>query len=270
MTAPRAEALGVPFLELAADPLRRNSLTFKMVRQSAAGATTVAKSAVKLGARTVAVLAPDNNYGREMAQAFADAARAAGATVVADLRYPWQSTTFVDPVKKLMAAHPDALFVPAPATQIAMIAPQLAATGLTYMPGVKTGKTATLYATCDGINDRFLQSTAKYLQRAVLVPVFYADQNDARLKQFVESYRATFGQEPSAIDALAFDAVRAVRMALDHVDPNQPLRQSVAVSLSRLGEPGLTGDLSFTASGDRAGTPPLYIVGGDEVSLFQK
>jgi branched-chain amino acid transport system substrate-binding protein len=206
-----------------------------------------------------------------MAQAFADAARAAGATVVADLRFPLQSTTFVEPVKKLVAAQPDALFVPWPAPQIALIAPQLTASGLTRMPGVKpTGKTATLYATCDGINDKFLQSTAKYLQGAILAPNFYADQNEPRLKQFVEGYRATYGQEPSTTDALAFDAVRAVRMALDHVDPNQPLRQSVAVSLSRLGEPGLTGDLSFTASGDRAGTPPLYIVGGDEVSLFQK
>jgi branched-chain amino acid transport system substrate-binding protein len=270
MAAPKAEALGVPFLELAPDDARRGTSTFKLVRPRAAGATALAKLAVRSGAKTVAILAPDSAYGQQMAQAFADAARAAGAKVAADVRYPQTTTTFVDPVKKLAAAQPDALFVPAPASQLALIAPQLTSSGVTRMPGVKpTGKLAALYATADGINDKFLASTAKYIQGAVLAPVFYADQNEPRLKAFVEKYRQSYGEEPSIADALAYDAVRAARIALDHVDSNGPLRQSVALSLSHLGEGGLTGELSFTATGDRAGQPPLYLVGGDEVNLMK-
>jgi branched-chain amino acid transport system substrate-binding protein len=270
MSAPKAEALGVPFLELAPDDVRRGELTFKMVRPRAAGATALAKMAIKSGAKTVAVLAPDSAYGRQMAQAFTDAARAAGARVVADLRYPETTTTFIDPVKKLAAAQPDAIFVPAPASQLSLIAPQLTFTGLTRMPGVKpTGKLAALYATADGLNDKFLQSTAKHIQGAVLAPVFYPDQNEPKLKAFVERYRRSHAEDPSSLDALAYDAVRATRAALDHVDPSGPLRQSVAVSLSRLAESGLTGELSFTASGDRSGLPPLYLVGGDEINLLK-
>jgi branched-chain amino acid transport system substrate-binding protein len=271
MAAPKAEELGVPFLELAPDELRRGALTFKLVRAKAAGATALAKSAVKSGARSVAILAPDTAYGQQMAQAFADAARAAGAKVVADLRYPQATTTFVDPVKKLLAAQPAALFVPAPASQLALIAPQLTSSGVTRMPGVKaTGKEASLYATADGINEKFLQSTAKYIQGAVLAPVFYPDQNEPRLKAFVEKYHQSYNEDPSLADALAYDAVRAVRVALDHSENSAvPLRQSVAVSLSSLGENGLTGELGFTASGDRAGQPPLFIVGGDEVNLLK-
>ncbi len=270
MAAPKSEALGVPFLELSSDDVRRGELTFKLVRPRSAGAQALARMAVKSGARQVAVLAPDSAYGRQMAQAFADAARAAGAKVVADLRYPETTTTFVDVVKKLAAAQPDALFVPAPASQLALIAPQLASSNVTRMPGVKaTGKQAALYATADGLNDKLLASTAKYLQGAVLAPVFYADQNEPRVKTFVERYRKSYGEEPSLLDALAFDAVRAARIALDHAQGTGPLRQSVAVSLGHLGESGVTGELSFGASGDRAGLPPLYLVGGDEVNLLK-
>jgi branched-chain amino acid transport system substrate-binding protein len=241
-----------------------------MVRTRASSATAMAKLAVKSGAKSVAVLAPDSAYGRQMAQAFIDAARAAGARVVADVRYPDTTTTFVEPVKKLLAALPDALFVPAGASQLALIAPQLTSSGLTRMPGVKpTGKLAALYATADGLNEKFLASTAKYLQGAVLAPVFYPGQNEPRLRSFVERYRQSYGEDPSSLDALSYDAVRAARVALDHVEGGAPLRPSVAVSLSHLGEPGLTGDLSFTASGDRAGQPPFYIVGGDEVNLLK-
>jgi ABC-type branched-subunit amino acid transport system substrate-binding protein len=268
--APKAEALGVPYLELAPDDVRRGNLTFKMVRPRSAYAAALAKSAIKSGARSVAILAPDSAYGRQMAQSFAESARALGAKVVADLRFAETTTTFVDPVKKLVAAQPDALFVPAAADKIALIAPQLAASGLTRMPGVKpTGKVAGLYATGDGINEKFLASTAKYLQGAVLAPNFYADQNESILKSFVERYKQAFTDDPSTTDAFAYDAVRASRIALDHVDSNVPLRQSIAVSLSHIGENGLTGELSFAASGDRAGQPPLFLVGGDEVNLLK-
>ena len=103
------------------------------------------------------------------------------------------------------------------------------------------------------------QDGGQYLQGAVLAPVFYADASDARVAGFVDRYRAAYGEEPSVLDAIAFDAVRAARIALDH-EGGQPNRGALATQLAKLGETGLTGDLSFTAAGERAGTPPLYVV----------
>ncbi|HZS38853.1 MAG TPA: penicillin-binding protein activator [Polyangia bacterium] len=259
--APKAEELGVPFLELAPDKARRGSLTFKLVRAREAGAGALAQMAVKSGARTVAVLAPDSAYGRAMAQAFVEAARSHGARVTADLRYAETATTFVEPAKKLLAAGADALFVPAPANQLQLIAPQLTSSGLLRMANIKTtGHMMQLYATADGINDKFLQSTAKYLQGAVLAPVFYADASNAQVAAFVEKYRQAYGEEPSSLDALAFDAVRAARIALEQ---GGATRAGVGAALAHLDEIGLTGEVGFTAAGDRAGTPPLYVVDGD-------
>jgi ABC-type branched-subunit amino acid transport system substrate-binding protein len=261
----RAEQLGVPFLELSPDEQRRGELIFKLVRPRTAAAAALVRAAQKGGARSVAVLAPDSAYGRSMAQAIAEAAKLANLRLAAEVRYPESSTTFVDPVKRLQAAAPDAILIPAPATQLALIAPQLSSSGLVRLPNVKpTGKLASVYATADGINERFLASTAKYLQGAILAPTFYPDLSEPRMASFVERYRQAYGEEPSSLDALAWDAVRAVRIAIDHGDGTLS-RAGVAGQLARLGENGLTGELAFTASGDRAGTPPLYIVDGDTV-----
>jgi ABC-type branched-subunit amino acid transport system substrate-binding protein len=257
---PRAEQLGVPFLELAPDEARRGETTFNLVRQSDERARTLARLAVKRGARSVAVLAPDSAYGRSMAAAFVDEARRLGARIARDLRYPETSTTFIEPVRRLQQGSPEAIFVPAPSTQLALIAPQLASSGVTRLPGVKpTGKMAQLYATADGMNDRFVQSTGKYLDGAVLAPVFFPDTGDPRAEQFLERYRAAYNEEPSSLDALAFDAVRAVRIAVEHADGSTA---ALANALSHLGENGLTGEIAFAAGGDRAGAPPLYTVDG--------
>src|SRR5581483_8208432 len=72
-SAVRADALGVPLLELAPDPSRRGELTFKMVRDRSSAAQALVQRALKSGAKTLAVLAPDSAYGRSMAQALVDA-----------------------------------------------------------------------------------------------------------------------------------------------------------------------------------------------------
>lgn len=257
---PRAEQLGVPFLELAPDDARRGEATFKLVRQSDERARSLARLAVKRGARSVAVLAPDSAYGRGMASAFIDEARRLGARIAGDLRYPETATTFIEPVRRLQQGSPEAIFVPAPATQLQLIAPQLASSGVTRLPGVKpAGRVAQLYATADGLNDRFVQSTAKYLDGAVLAPVFFPDTGDPRAAAFLDRYRAAYNEEPSSLDALAFDAVRAVRVAIEHADGSSA---ALANALSHLGENGLTGEIAFAAGGDRAGAPPLYTVDG--------
>jgi len=258
--APRAEQLGVPFLELAPDDARRGDTTFKLVRQSDARARALARLAVHRGARSVAVLAPDSAYGRSMAAAFVDEARRLNVRVAGDLRYPETATTFIDPVRRLQQGSPEAIFVPAPAGQLSLIAPQLASSGVTRLPGVKpTGKMAQLYATADGMNDRFVQSTAKYLDGAVLAPVFFPDTGDPRATEFLDRYRAAYNEEPSSLDALAFDAVRAARIGIEHGDGSTA---ALANALSHLGENGLTGEIAFAAGGDRAGAPPLYTVDG--------
>ena len=86
---------------------------------------------------------------------------------------------------------------------------------------------------------------------------------------FVERYHAAYGEEPTSLDALAFDAVRAARVALDHED-GSVTRSALAAQLLHVGETGLTGELAFTTAGERGGLPPLYVVDGDTVRALNR
>src|SRR5262249_10271005 len=159
-------------------------------------------------------------------------------------------TTFIEPVRRLQQGSPEAIFVPAPAAQLQLIAPQLASSGVTRLPGVKpVGKMAQLYATADGLSDKFVQSTAKYLDGAILAAGFFPDTGDPRAAEFLDRYRAAYNEEPSSLDALAFDAVRAARLGIERADGSTA---ALAAALSHLGENGLTGEIAFAAGGDRA------------------
>jgi ABC-type branched-subunit amino acid transport system substrate-binding protein len=268
----RAEALALPLFELAPNNAH-GSQTFKVVRGLSREAEALGALAGRSGAHTVAVLAPESDYGRRAASAFIAAAKQVGARVVADLRYKAGSTTFIEPAKKLFALKPDALYVPASAMELASIALQLTSTGVTRLPGIKQGKTSRLYATAEGMNAAFVQSTARYLEGAVLAPSFYADPSSPRVADFVDRYHAAFaGEEPSAADALAFDAVHAARIALEQASVASsgqlPTRGQLAAQLQHVKDAGVSGPLGFSSSGDRVGSAPLYVVEGGQIHAF--
>jgi ABC-type branched-subunit amino acid transport system substrate-binding protein len=266
--AARAEALGLPLLELAPDdaPRDKAGLVFKLVRPNPARAEALAARAVSLGAARIATLYPDNAYGKKMAEAFAERARAKGAKVVAEVPYDEKTTTFIAVAKKLVAEKPDAVFVPAAAVQLSLVASQLAASGVLVTQGGK-GKGALLLATADGLSVKLLQSAGRYVQGAVLAPVFYADAADGRLGPFVEKFRGQYGEEPGAADALGYDAVQAVRGALGKIEKAEG-RAELARRVAGGMEVGVTGVLGF-AAGERGGTPQLYVVDGKAIRALR-
>lgn len=260
MVEAEARAIGLLLLELAPANGRSSEVVFRLIRPVAARARALAARALQDGNRTVAILAPDSGYGRSMAQAFTEALRSGGGTVVAELHYPETATTFIQAVKQVSVLRPDALFIPAAAAQLELIASHLAAAGVTNMVGVRArAKTARLYASADGLSDRILNASAKYLMGAVLAPVFAPDHSNERVATFIERYQRAYGEEPSTLDALSYDAVRAARVALQHLAPGAS-RAEVAAAVRQLREAGVTGEIAFTASGERAGRVPLYTI----------
>jgi branched-chain amino acid transport system substrate-binding protein len=204
-----------------------------------------------------------------MADAFAQVARARGVPLVAELKYDERSTTFIQPVNKLSAARPDAVFVPAPATQLELVAAQLAASGVTKTQGAAGKKPgALLCATADGLSPKLLASAGRYVQGALLAPVFYPDAADQRIAPFVERFRALFGEEPGAADALSFDAVQAVRRGLDGLDLSEG-REGLARRIAASDAVGVTGPLRFEARGARGGAAQIYVVDGDVIHAMR-
>ncbi len=264
--AEQALALGIPFIELAPDDKRRDGTIVKLVRPRPPSAQALAKAAVAAGAKSVAILAPDSSYGRSMAEALAHAIRSEGAKVAVDLRYADSATSFVEPVKKIKAANVDALLIPAPASQLQLIAPQLASSGIQSMPNLKsTGPSVKLYATAEGMNDRFLESTQKYLEGAVLMPLYYSDPNEPRIAAFLERYRGAYKEEPSGLDALAFDAVKVLRQTIDQIAQEDLQRTPIWSGIAATHQIGITGEIGFGSGGERSGAPLLYKIEGGQL-----
>ncbi len=268
--AARSAALGVPFLALA--PGDEGPGVFRLLYPAAAREEALAAHVVHSGLRRVAVFSPESSYGKSVAGAFVAALRKRGLVPIANLTFPERATTFIGPVKKLAQARPDAVFIPAPAPQLELIAAQLATTGVARVEGGRAkGAGAVVISPGDGVGERFLARVGRYLQGAVLAPIFCVDVAPA---SFVDGYREAYGEEPLLVDALAYDAVAALRAALASLDPNQG-RAGLMQWLSAGQGEGLTGPLGFASSnsthpGARAGAPQLFRVAGDRLVSVEK
>ena len=73
---------------------------------------------------------------------------------------------------------------------------------------------------------------------------FFPDDQSPATRKYVDKYRATFGQDPTQMDALAYDAARLIESVMTR-DPSQ----SRADLRDRLREikrfPGVTGTLTY-------------------------
>jgi ABC-type branched-subunit amino acid transport system substrate-binding protein len=263
--ASAAAALGLPLFSLGPDEGRASSTIFHLARPRVEAARAVARLMADAHLQRVAVLGPDGASGRELARAFDDEARARGLHIVAELHFADNATSFAREVRQIDGARPQALFVPATAAQLDLIAPQLAASGLSAMANVKTtGHEVRLYATADGLGARNLSRSGKYMQGATVLPPYWAEPADPRAAAFLDRYHEAYGEEPSVLDALAFDAVRAVRVVYSQT--GLPGAWSdVANALHTLDAGGLTGPLGFGPEGQRAGQAQAWVVEGESL-----
>jgi ABC-type branched-subunit amino acid transport system substrate-binding protein len=260
----RAEAVGMPLLSLdapQAEVTAAPSRAFRIVISVEARAQALARHAYGAGARRFALLAPEIPYGQRAGKAFTDEVRRLGGEVVTEVGYAKDAKAFVEPAKKLAAADFDALFVPDTAARLELIAPQLAVLDLkvqgALLPQPKRGRGILLLATAEAITPKFLAGTGRYTVGAILAPGFYADASDALLAPYVARFRAAYGEDPTYLDAYAYDAALLVRAA---VESGATDRATVTARLGEASLAGLTGTIRFDPRRQRADAGLLYVV----------
>jgi ABC-type branched-subunit amino acid transport system substrate-binding protein len=264
-------------------------LTFQLLRSNAARAQALARTLAGSGLPTVAILAPATPSGQNMTRAFLDAladkngrSAAAGAVQVTEqLTFADNATTFTAQAKKLLAAAPAALYVPASATQLELIAAQLAASGVLPIykvtrgtadnPGLASPPVQLLLSSAEGMGERLLKNAGRYLQGAVLAPLSagrlaVADNAPSTPTARWDGYTEQVGAEPGALDALGYDAVLALRTACARLHAQSPTArcagETLAGSLRSLTLQGATGPITFDDSGERSGPVLLLRVEG--------
>jgi branched-chain amino acid transport system substrate-binding protein len=158
----------------------------------------------ELGAKRIAFLIMNNDFGISLAQAFKDAATSLGATLVYEKRYPVGETEFRDYLTAIKAADPDLLYAPGYYNEAANITRQFRELGLR----------------CWLMGDEGYDSP-KYLELAgpAANGVFITTDLDRDSRRpitqfFLKAYEERTGIPADMVGASAFDAVMIVAHVL--------------------------------------------------------
>lgn len=195
-----------------------------------------------LGARRAAVLTDRQApYNITLAGAFAAAFADLGGRVVAQETFAdeAQAADFAPMLVRIRAGHPDVLFAPNYYRATAEIATQARALGL---------KVPVLSA--EGVNSPdFPVIGGDAVEGAAFPAHFAADDPRPRAREFRDRYVKTYGRDPDAFAALAYDAAGLVLDGIRRAGSDDPRAVRDALAQTRDFE-GATGMLTFEGGQD--------------------
>ncbi|WP_130470182.1 penicillin-binding protein activator [Candidatus Magnetaquicoccus inordinatus] len=203
----------------------------------------------------IAILAPESEYGRGVAKTFTDEAHALGGAIVRSAYFAQDANDF-SPWLKALGTQYDALFLPASAKQVRLIAPQAAA--------FRTGnQKITLLGTSLWNSPELLAEGGEYLEGAL-----FCDVDNQAKEQFRQSFRQTWEEDPSALAILAYDGVAMIAQLLQ----DQPM-QSGKITPSALTRPGgfrgANGTLRFLENGLSRRPYSIFQIEGGQIRQQQ-
>jgi branched-chain amino acid transport system substrate-binding protein len=170
--------------------------------------------------RRLAILYPDTDEGRTAANLFAREAEGLGARIVAAEPYERGLTDFKEPIERIRAAGPEALFVPAGPSEMRLIAPQLTFYQLeVQLLGPSTWN-----------NQRLASEVSDELDRAVF-PSDTAQMPVAVSQRFEELWRRAHRDDPG--NPFALKTYYAILQVLSAVHDGARNRRALGDELTR-------------------------------------
>ena len=270
----RAQELRVPLISLArytatsADHVVQGGLTMKIQAEE------VAKYALeRLNLRRFAILAPRDKIGEEAARSFWDAVEANGGEIVGFESYSPGETDFRQPVDKLSGlyyteARQRELDALAKEREVNRIRKRTRKTeqyfalkpivnyDAVFIPDEPriSGQILPTFAYRDVDHVRFLGTSAwnsaDFISRAqhsaenaIFVDAFFPEAENPAIRTFIENYRSTFGQDPTAMEALSYDAAKILEYAVSRGATNRAELLANLKAVNR--QTGVTGRISY-------------------------
>jgi ABC-type branched-subunit amino acid transport system substrate-binding protein len=248
--AKKAQELGIPMITMT----QKDGITgigegiFRNCVTNAGQVNALAEYAAREGIKKIAVLYPDNIYGKELNSLFASEAAKRGIRIVATQVYSEGQTDFGQEIKGLPGLGSpkkqketvkpgfDAIFIPDYAERVGLILPQLAFYDVTDVR---------LLGTTGWNSPRLLSLAGDYMKNAFFVDGFFSGSGRPHVKDFVGVYWNTFGEEPGLLEALAYDTAGViVSIAGQGKGSREEIRGGID---GTKGYKGVSGDISFEA-----------------------
>lgn len=214
---------------------------FRIVSSDGANAARLADFALRELGRRAAILYADEPYGRGLRAGFRQAFEAAGGTLVEEYPYLEGETTDFEPyLRGIQAASADLIFV----------AGLDAGAGLIIRQARRMGLEASVLGG-DGLAG--LVGSDSVYDGTYLGLLYHPDMsNDSTARDFLEAYRAGYGETPDHFVALAYDAVNLVAQAIREAGPDRSAIHEYLKGVGTDTDPfrGVTGMIAFDANGD--------------------
>jgi branched-chain amino acid transport system substrate-binding protein len=193
----------------------------------------------KMGHSRVAVIRPNNRYGRVGIKEYTDASVRVGHPVVIEERFLDGDTDFTTQLERIKKTTPDAILIWGNAKESALILQQIRAMGLKQP----------VYGSDRMVNPEFLKIAGPLAEGIVTTCQYDPTANDPKLKAFQASYLKRFGQEPDVFAAHAYDGMNILMEAVRKAGLNRVLIRDLLTDFKTFqGYQGVTGKIILDSS----------------------
>ncbi|SDF45158.1 ABC transporter substrate-binding protein [Sporolituus thermophilus] len=205
--------------------------------------------AKKLGAKKVAILYPNNDYGKGLTAAIEDTLKQHGVTVVSNQAYLATDKDYSALLTGIKAQGVDALAVAGTYTDGGLITKQARELGLTIPIVGGTG----FYS------PKFVEIAGKAAEGAIFLGAFVASNPDPAVQSFVKKYKEKYNMEPDTFAALGYDQMYVLAEAMKKAAEKGAItRENIRDAMAQTSYKGITGTVTFNDKGDWV-RPYLYI-----------
>lgn len=214
-----------------------------------------------LGTKVAVIYDKSNDYSAGIQKAFVEEAKNIGLEVVTSQAFTSQSNTdFSVQLQAVKSSGADLLFLPVYAQEAAYILTQAEKAGVDMQVLGSDG--------LDGVIEKAGDSNVAALEDVLLITPFYADEDSA----FVKAYKEAFGATPDQFAADSYDAVYAVKAAMEKsgaVPSDDDFNEAMIAAMTEIEVEGVTGTMTWDASGEPNKAASLVKITSGAYKLYE-
>lgn len=149
--------------------------------------------------------AADDDYSKGLAGFFRDHFRKLGGEIVAEATFQGDVSEFKDQVSAVAAKAPAVVFVPVYYSKIGLIAREFR----------KQGFKGPLLGGDGWESEQLVQLAGETLEGCYFGYHYDPEDSDSKVQGYIKGYREKFKKEPNSLSALGYDAVYAIKQAIE-------------------------------------------------------
>ncbi len=159
----------------------------------------------KLGAKRVAILTIDNDFGRALTEGFKSYAVSKGVEIVLEEKYPLGETDFRPLLEKIKEANPDVIWATAYYAEAANLVRQAKEAGVTAQIVGQEGYDS----------PKFIELAGDAAEGVIIVTDLNRDSEREIVQKFLSEYKKAYNLDADMVGASTFDAVQVLAYAIE-------------------------------------------------------